>query len=496
MTDHYVLTKKTFLAGAQCLKRMWWEMYEPDAPETRLTVVARYRMDEGSRVGIRARDYVPGGVLISRGDRSLRAILRESEEAISDPSVRAIYEAGVIAEDALVFPDILERVDGGFSLIEVKSRTSVSEQKHIPDIAIQAHVLRSAGVPVVRCEIMHLNRECVYPDLSNLFTRADVTEMVEARLDTIGREIRSQLVVARLPMAPNVDTGAHCKRPDPCPFMDRCWPKAPSDHITTLYRVSEKMLAEFAASGWETIRDLPDDVKLGAIAARQRRALRGGHRVVEREALLEAMSTLVYPVAHIDFETIQPAIPVWDGCRPYDQIPVQLSCHIVDADHSERHISWLFDGVGDPRPGMAKAILEACESAATITTYSPQFERGCIEFVARACPEQARALKGIADNLVDLMPIVRDNVYDEKFGGSFSIKKVLPALAPEMGYEGLEIADGETASALLARMIFAKSTIRADERESIREALLKYCERDTKAMVVLSRKLAGLANRG
>ncbi|MDQ6770550.1 MAG: DUF2779 domain-containing protein [Gemmatimonadota bacterium] len=494
MTDHYALTKRTFLAGAQCLKRLWWEMYDLTAPETRPSIAARFRMDEGIKVGIRAREYVPGGTLISRGGRSLRVILDESDKAIRNASIPAIYEAAVISNDVLVFPDILQRIDGGFSLIEVKSKTSVSESKHIPDIAVQAYVLRSAGVPVIRCEIMHLNRECRYPDLSNLFVREDVTEMVEMRLETIAAEIRSQLLVTRLPIAPNVETGPQCNRPDPCPFIDRCWPETPSDHVTTLYRVSEKMLTEFAASGWNTIRDLPDDVKLGAIAARQRRALREGHRVVEREALLKAMSTLVYPVAHIDFETIQPAIPVWDGCRPYDQIPVQLSCHIVEADHTERHFSWLFDGVGDPRPGMAKAILDACRSAATITTYSPQFERSCIEFVARACPEHAAALGGIAGNLVDLMPIVRDHVYDEKFGGSFSIKKVLPALAPEMSYDDLEISDGETASVMLAKLIFGGSRVRADEREQLRHALLKYGEHDTKGMVVLSNTLAGLAS--
>jgi hypothetical protein len=158
--DHYTLTKKTFLSGTQCLKRMWWEMYEPSAPETRESIVARFRMDEGVRVGVRAREYVPGGVLIPRGGRTLRAILEESERAINDVSIPAIYEAAVIAGDVLIFPDILERVDGGFSLIEVKSKTSLSEQKHIPDVAIQAHVLRSAGVRIVRCEVMHLNREC------------------------------------------------------------------------------------------------------------------------------------------------------------------------------------------------------------------------------------------------------------------------------------------------------------------------------------------------
>jgi len=492
--SHYTLTKKTFLAGAQCLKRMWWEMYEPAADETRPSLVSRFRMEEGAKVGIIARTYVPGGRLIKRGGRSLHVILDESRQAIADPSVPAIYECAVMADNTLVFPDILQRVDGGFALIEVKSKTSVSEQKHIPDVAIQAHVLRAAGIPIVRCEVMHLSRDCVYPDLSNLFARQDVTEMVEARLATMQREIRDQLITARLPIAPNVETGSHCKRPDPCPFLDRCWPVPPSDHISTLYRVTEKMLAEFEASGWQTIRDLPDDVQLSAIAARQRRALREGNRIVERETLLEVMKTLTYPVAHIDFETIQPAIPVWNGCRPYDQIPVQLSCHLVNADQTETHTQWLFDGHGDPRPGMADAILEACKSAATVTAYSAQFERGCIELVADACPEKAPLLKGIADNLVDLQPIVRENVYDEKFGGSFSIKKVVPALVPNLDYEDLPIAEAETASVQLARLILGGSRIHPEEREELRQSLLEYCKRDTAAMAALSQRLVELAS--
>ncbi|HEX9310345.1 MAG TPA: DUF2779 domain-containing protein [Gemmatimonadaceae bacterium] len=494
MISHYTLTKKTFLAGAQCLKRMWWEMYEPAAPETRLGLVSRFRMEEGAKVGVLARLYVPGGRLIKRGGRSVNAILDESKAALADPSVPAIYECAVIADNTLVFADILERVDGGFVLIEVKSKTSVSEQKHIPDVAIQAHALRAAGVTIVRCEIMHLNRDCVYPDLSNLFAREDVTDLIEARMETLGREIRDQLITARLPIAPNVETGSHCKRPDPCPFMDRCWPVAPTDHISTLYRVSEKMLESFAESGWETIRDLPDDVKLSAIAARQRRALREGHTVVEREALLEAMKTLTYPVAHIDFETIQPAIPLWKGCRPYDQIPVQLSCHLVNADHSESHSQWLFDGRGDPRPGMARAILDACGPAATVTAYGAQFERGCIERLAEACPDEATLLKGIADSLVDLQPIVRETIYDEKFGGSFSIKKVVPALVPELQYDDLPIAEAEVASVQLARVILGGPTIHPEEKEELRKWLLEYCKRDTAAMVALSQRLTELAS--
>jgi hypothetical protein len=171
-----------------------------------------------------------------------------------------------------------------------------------------------------------------------------------------------------------------------------------------------------------------------------------------------------------------------------------MSCHLVNADHSESHRQFLFDGRGDPRPAIADAILEFCAPAVTVTAYNAQFERGCIELVAAACPDKAALLKGIADNLVDLQPIVRENVYDEKFGGSFSIKKVLPALVPGLGYEDLRIGEAETASVQLARVILGGSAIHPEEREELRQALLEYCKRDTAAMVALSQRLAELAS--
>jgi hypothetical protein len=211
--------------------------------------------------------------------------------------------------------------------------------------------------------------------------------------------------------------------------------------------------------------------------------------VVEREALLDALARVARPVAHLDFETIQPAIPLWPGCRPYDQVPVQLSCHVVAADGSARHYEWLFDGDGDPRPAAAQAILEACRGAATVTAYYAQFEQSCIRLVAEACPADAPELLRIADAIVDLLPIVRNHVYHPQFGGSFSLKKVLPALVPELTYQGMAIAEGQTAQVQLSRMLLQPSLMTNEQRSELRAQLLEYCALDTQAMVALEARL-------
>lgn len=486
------LYKTTVLAGLQCHKRLWWQVHDPAAEELRESLIVQFRLREGSEVGALARQFVPGGHLVERGDRSTVAVLAETRAALAMPSIPAIYEGAFSAMGTTVYTDILERVDDGWALIEVKATTSLSETEHVPDIAVQACVLRKCGVPVVRYEIMHLNRECSFPDLSNLFTRDDVTDAVLARLDELEREIAAQQTMLAAPEPPDVATGAHCAKPHACPFTGRCWPPLPEHHVTTLYRVGPTKAESYMSSGWHTIHDLPDSVKLSAIAARQRRAVRQGALVVERESLVEALALVGRPVAHIDFETVGPAIPRWTGCKAYDQIPVQMSAHIVHADGTTTHREWLYDGDGDPRPDAARAILDACRGARTVTAYYAQFEQGCIRRVALAAPEHAAELNAIADSIVDLLPIVREHVYHPAFAGSFSLKKVLPALVPELSYEGMEIGEGETAQVQLTRLLFERD-MNEEERRAIRDALLRYCELDTYAMVALENRLRDLA---
>ncbi len=52
--------------------------------------------------------------------------------------------------------------------MEVKSSSKVKDE-HLPDLAFQHHVLSKLGVPVAGLEILYINSECIYPDLSDLY---------------------------------------------------------------------------------------------------------------------------------------------------------------------------------------------------------------------------------------------------------------------------------------------------------------------------------------
>lgn len=481
------LSKSRYTQGIQCTKMLWWSVHEPDAPELVVDASLQAVFDRGHQVGEEARKRFPGGVLIDGDYRDLKAKVEKTRRAIAD-GAPAIFEASFLVDDVFAAVDVLERRRGGWNLVEVKSTTRVKDQ-HIPDVALQLHVLRSAGLDVKRADLMHLNPDCTFPDLSNLFIRADVTEAAEAVLPGVPGEIR-RLKAALAGKLPDVKTGPHCTDPYECPFLDRCWPRLPAHHVSKLYRIGKRAEA-FVADGHETIHDLPADVRLSGVTARQARSVREKRLVVE-PGLAQALSAIEAPTAFLDFETIAPAVPFWNGCHPYEAIAVQMSCHVRGARGGLEHHEFLAEGPRDPRPAISEAIIAACKGARTVVAYNASFEKGRLVHLSENVPSKRKALLDVADRLVDLLPIVRDNVYHPDFGGSFSLKRVTPALVPELAYDDLEIAEGETAQTVLEGLLLREDAIPAAERRKLRKQLLDYCERDTLATVRLYERLEDL----
>ena len=442
------LSKSRYTYGLQCHKQLWWRVHEPGARELVPGPALRARFAAGTRIGEVARSYVPGGVLITGAPSQAHARVAATEAALA-AGAPAVYEATFVAGEVYAAVDILERTDDGFALIEVKSSTHVRDQ-YVADAGIQAWIARRAGVPVRRVEIMHLNRGCTYPDLSDLFTRADVTDRVEAAAGGIPAEIARQLAMLVGPI-PDVATGPHCTKPYDCPFLARCWPPEP--------------------------------------------AIPAGIAPEVRATLAAALEPFATRLAFLDFETVQPPIPVWPGCHPFELVPAQFSCDVAAADGALVHHEWLAEGPGDPRPALAEALVRACEGAEAVVAYWAAFERGCLHHLAAAVPGLARPLEAIAGKLVDLHPVVKRHVAHPGFRGSFSLKSILPVLVEDMSYASLAVREGEMATNEIARLLFEGEAMGAGERAAVRRALLEYCALDTFAMVKLLERLRILAGR-
>ncbi len=482
------LSKSRFAAGVQCHKLLWWKVHEPDAVELQPDKVLQDRFDQGKQVGELARGGFPGGVLIDLPYYAVAERIRLTQAAL-DTKVPAIFEASFKADHTYVAVDVLERLDQGFRLIEVKSSSSQKDE-HIPDAAVQVHVAKQSGIDVRAVDIMHLNKECRFPDLGDLLQSSDATTPVNDMLPGIPAEIAAQLEVLRGSL-PLVAIGLHCFEPRDCPFLERCWPQA-SDHIIKLYNVGPKKACDYMLTGVHTIADIPPKQKLPDAAKRQIRSMKENRLIVE-PGLATALEPFAVKVGYLDFETISRAVPVWAGMAPWEQAAAQFSYHEARADGTYSHVGYLAEGSHDARPELARAMLEATAGAERVVMYTP-FERTRIRSLQKSEPDLAAGLKQMEDKLIDLHPVIRGNVYHPDFLGSFSLKYVLHPLVPELTYDDLVIVDGLVASVEIARLLFVAQKISPEERDRVRQDLLDYCERDTWAMVKLLERLRELAS--
>jgi hypothetical protein len=176
-------------------------------------------------------------------------------------------------------------------------------------------------------------------------------------------------------------------------------------------------------------------------------------------------------------------------------VPVQFSCHIESARDTVEHHEWLAEGPDDPREALARALISAVRGANTIVAYNAGFEVNRIHELAEALPHLAAPLSEVAVRVRDLLPIVRNHVYHPDFGGGFGLKRVLPALVPELSHAQLEIQDGGVATAELERLLFGGDEMPDSERPRLRSALLAYCRLDTLALVRIVERLREMGRR-
>jgi len=480
------LSKSRIQYGRQCHKRLWLSVHAPDAAE--LGDAAQARLDEGTRFGELAQELLGGGLLIEADHLHAREALAQTRDALgrSRTDIPRLFEAAFEHRGVRVRVDALERGRGGDTLIEVKSTTEVKDE-YLWDCAIQVWVARGASRPIRWVKLAHVNRDFVYTtpgDYSGLLRVQDITKEVEALLPKIPRLVgRLKKVVTGA--EPEIATGAHCSEPYDCPFLAYCQSKepAPPDFPVSLLPRAGKVVNALQGEGYRDLRDVPDESLEREQHKRIATATRDNRPFVSPN-LAATLDAIPYPRHYLDFETIRFVIPRWLGTRPFEQLPFQFSCHVETAPGEMRHEAFL-DVTGDsPLATCAERLVDVLGDQGPIIAWNKGFEAGCIRGLAERFPQHRAALLGSADRLVDLLPIYRDHYYHRNMLGSWSIKAVLPTIAPDLDYGDLEVGDGSAAQ--IAWLEAANAQTTAERREALRSQLLAYCERDTLAMVRLA----------
>ncbi len=483
------LSKSRLVAYKQCPKRLWLQTFRRELAQQ--SEASTNRMAQGNLIGVAAHRLFPAGRLIAHVD-DLPAALRETREALAQPGDVTLFEPALRCSDILVRADVLIRAGGRYRMVEVKASTKVKDY-HVTDTAIQAWVARGAGLDVARVELAHVDNQFVYAgdgDYRGLFAFADLTDAVAPLQEQIPLWIAAAQRDLAGPM-PDIAVGPQCNDPFECEFLAFCAPES-AEYPVDLLPNGSRLARQLRSEGFEDLRDVPADRLTRDDHLRIWRATRSGAAELD-PAAVAGLGALPWPRYYVDFETVGPAVPLWRGTRPYQKIPMQWSCHRQDTDGTLTELPPFLDmGGGDPRRAFAEALVAAIGDDGAIVVYNASFERSVLLQLADAFPDLAPALRDMARRIFDLLPFARDHYYHPAMMGSWSIKKVLPTIAPDLDYANLDaVQSGDMVEPVYFEMIAADTP--PARKQALRDALLAYCARDTLAMVRVARFLGAPA---
>ncbi len=483
------LTKSRYTSGLQCTKRLWNEVHAPLASAAADSVA----FINGRELDRLVQTLQPGTV-ISR-DRGMPAAIAETARVLREASPPILYQPAFRAGDCAVIADVLRRSGPHATLIEVKSSTSV-KAVHIADVGFQTLVLRNARVAVDQVMLAHINARFELQhagDYAGLIIEQDVTGAVEAELPVIAESAAALQAVMASRVRPVVPMGPQCTSPYECPFIERCTSErgVQAEFPVSLLPRAGKTAEVLLAAGYSELRDVPAELLSSEVHQRVHQVTLSGQTYFDIAATA-ALRELGVPMAYLDFETIGFAVPQIIGTRPYQSLPFQFSLHVERSAAEVEHTEYLaIESFGD-FGAMAEALLAAVPDIGPVFAYNAPFEHRVLTELADRLPQLAERLRQLALRLVDLLPVTRTAYYHRDMKGSWSLKAVLPTIAPHLAYAGLDEVQ-EAGGAQLAFLLLRAGTLPPTRREGLREALLNYCGRDTWALVVLRRFLCGEA---
>ena len=427
------LSKSRYTDYCQCPKKLWLNTYKPDLLPDDPAREARF--ERGNEVGERAKTlfgpFVDVTTYKKDGSLDLGAMIKKTIEERAK-GTETICEASFSHDLNYCAVDILHKKGDGWAIYEVKSSSYKDEKKDTPekllkyawDIAYQKWLLEQCGVKVTGTFLVRLNSNYVRHgdlDVNVLFHIKDMKELVENEYLEVEATVKDAKEMLE-GKEPKMDIYKQCKNPYKCGFLNYFFGRLPEPSVFDLYKMSFGKQCELFHQGKLSFEDVRDD-KLNDIQRMQVESFLNGIDFIDPEAIRGYLKQLTYPLYFLDFETMQPILPEFDGTRPYQQIPFQYSLHWINEPDGElHHTDFLGDSVSDPRRALAEKLCHDIPKDVCVTAYNKDFECGRLSELANVFPELADHLLNIRDNIVDLIyPFHEKMVYKPAMNGSFSI---------------------------------------------------------------------------
>jgi hypothetical protein len=363
-------------------------------------------------------------------------------------------------------------------------------KKYLPDVSFQGLAFREAGVPVTRVSLLHIDKRyrrngAVEP--REMLALTDVTSQLVTQIARTERQLEDALAILQDETTPAPCTCHRSTRSNRCDLFSHFHPEIPpSGTVYQITGIHRSHLLPVLDRGIIAMVDWPDDLPLNPKQRRQVEIARSRKEQLDREAIAAFLKTFQSPLWFLDYETFQEPVPRWSGYAPHQQIPFQYSLHSVDMANGRSHHGYLHTARdADPVPELLARLSQHLGPDGSVIVWNKAFEQARNEEMAALQPQYAGFLHDLNDRIIDLADVVKEGWWAHpRFNGSWSLKSVLPVVAPELAYDQLEIGDGGTASeSWIQAIIDDAPPPTGPGRREILAALDAYCHQDSLALV-------------